>query len=253
MTKQTQFVDRRFALFALFVWIGPTAVTASELLDAVMAKDLAGVTAALAAGADVHEPGPSAMTALHMAASRGADDIALLLINAGADVDAVAGTGQSLVHPLHLATQFHYPAVVSLLLAHGAAVDATNSRGQTPLWLAAESGYADIAEQLLEGGADPLLGDDRFSDSPIYVAAMHGYLDVVKLMVSKGVDVNYQNPRTGETPLWVAAMDSRVEVLEFLLSEGADPNIANGKGEKPIQMSSNPLVQNLLRQSGASE
>lgn len=253
MPEPTHFGARGLVLLLICLWIGPTVVMASALLDAVMAEDVGGVAAALSAGADVNEPGPSQMTALHMAASRGAVNIAELLIKAGADVDAEAGAGQGSAHPLHLATQFNHPAVVALLLDHGAKVDTKDSRGDTALLLAAKSGYTDIAEQLLQGGADPLAGDGSYADSAIYIAAMHGYLDLVKLMVSNGVDVNLRNPKTGETPLWVAAMDNRVDVIEFLLSVGADPNIANDKGQTPIQMSSNSQVQELLRASGANE
>lgn len=255
MAERNSFGAPGFALLLLCLWIGPTAVMASALLDAVMAEDLGGVTAALSAGADVNEAGPSQMTALHMAAARGAVDIAELLIKAGAgaDVDAEAGAGQGSAHPLHLATQFNHPAVVALLLDHGAKVDVKDSRGDTALLLAAKSGYTGIAEQLLQGGADPLAGDGRYADSAIYIAAMHGYLDLVKLLVSKGVDVNLQNPKTGETPLWVAAMDNRIDVIAFLLSAGADPNIANGKGQTPIQMSNSSQALELLRASGAIE
>lgn len=253
MTRHICCYARHFVFLLLFLLVGPTTALASDFLDAVKAEDLDGVTAALSAGADVNELGSSTMTALHMAASRGSVDIALLLINAGAEVNAQAGSGQGLVRPLHLATQFNRPAVVALLLAHGATVDATTSRGETSLLLAAKSGYADIAEQLLQSGADPLAGEASYGDSAIYIAAMHGFLDVVKLMVSSGVDVNLQNPRTGETALWVAAMENQVDVVAFLLSAGADPNIANGKGQTPLQMSNYSVVQELLRKAGAEE
>jgi ankyrin repeat protein len=244
---------RRLGFLLLLLWVGSTSSLASDLLDAVKAEDLDSVTAALSAGADVNELDPSTLTALHMAASRGAVDIAGLLINAGADVNAQAGSGQGLVRPLHLATQFNRPAVVALLLQHGADVDATTSRGETALLLAAKSGYVDIAEQLLQSGADPLAAEASYGDTAIYIAAMNGFLDVVKLMVSSGVDVNLQNSRTGETALWVAAMDNRADVVAFLLSAGADPNIANGKGQTPLQMSSDPAVQDVLRKAGAKD
>jgi ankyrin repeat protein len=253
MTRHICCQLRSLGLLLLFLWVGSTNVLASDLLDAVKAEDLEAVAAALSAGADVNELDPSTMTALHMAASRGAVDIAVLLINAGADVNAQTGSGQGSVRPLHLATQFNRTAVVALLLTHGAAVDATTSRGETALLLAAKSGYVDSAEQLLQSGANPLAGEASFGDSAIYIAAMNGFLDVVKLMVSSGVDVNLQNPRTGETALWVAAMDSQTDVVAFLLSAGADPNLANGKGQTPLQMTSDPAVQDLLRKAGAED
>ena len=253
MTKRHLLCAWTFALFLAFFWPGATPVMASELLDAVKAEDVGRVQAALSAGADAKELDPSTMTALHMAAARGSVDIARLLIDAGADVEAETGMGQGKAHPLHLAAEFDRAAVAALLLEHGAKVDVRDSRSNTALLIAAKSGYADVVEVLLRAGADPLAEEANYRDTAIYIAAMRGHLDVVKLIVSKGVDVNLRNSQTGETPLWVAAMESRVDVMEFLLSSGADPNIADSSGKTPIKASSDPRVQDLLRKFGASE
>lgn len=244
---------RRRLLFVVVLICSPLPGSASDLLEAVKAEDLAGVQAALAAGADANEPDPSTLTPLHMAAARGAMEIATLLIEAGADVAVEAGTGQGKAHALHLAAQFDHPDMVRLLLDHGAAIDAATTRGETALILAAKSGYAGVAEVLLQAGADPLLGDAAYGDTALYIASMHGYLEVVKLMLAKGVDPNLRNPKSGETPLWVAAMDNRVEVIKTLLASGADPNIADDKGKTPVQMTGNSEVVELLRQSGAKD
>ena len=253
MTKLNPFCVRTLALSLFFFWPGATAVMASELLDAVKAEDVGRVEAALAAGADANELDPSTMTPLHMAAARGSADIARLLIDAGADVEAETGTGQGKAHPLHLAAEFDHAAVAALLLEHGAKADVRDSRSNTALLIAAKSGYADVVEVLLQAGADPLAEDASYHDTAIYIAAMKGHLDVVKLIVSQGVDVNLRNSHTGETPLWVASMESRFNVMEFLLSSGADPNIADSSGKTPIKTTSDPRVLDLLRKFGASE
>lgn len=252
METYSKLGGRVLLVLVLFI-CAASAGMASDLLDAVKAEDLAGVRMAIAAGADVNERDPSTLTPLHMAAARGSMEIAALLIAAGAEVAAISGQGMSKAQPLHLAAQFDHPAMVSVLLDHSAEIDAQTERGETALILAAKSGYADVANVLLEAGADPLLGEASYGDTALYIAAMHGYTDVVKLMLTKGVDPNLRNPNTGETPLWVAAMDNRLDVIAVLLASGADPGIADAKGKTPLQMITNPEVLALLRQSGAED
>jgi ankyrin repeat protein len=240
-----------WALCGLVAGWTPSAASASDLLDAVMAEDLAGVTAALATGADVQEVGPSAMTALHMAAARGAVDIGALLIGAGAAVESSSGDPVS--QPLHLAAQYNKPDFVKLLLDNGASPDLRDGRGNTALILAAKDGSVEVAKLLLAAGADPLIGDTAYGDSALYLAAMHGRLEVVRLLIGHGVDVNLRNPKTGETALWVAAMDNRLDVLNFLLAEGADPNIPDATGKVPMNMTSSPKVKAALAAHGAED
>lgn len=244
---------RAFVTLIVLLLSLATPVKASELFDAVMAEDAAGVVAALAAGADVNQRDASSRTALHMAASRKSAEIVVLLLDAGADVDAEADATAGRVHPLHWAANFGRAANVKALLEHGAKVDVVTLQGDTALLLAAKSGHVEVAEALLQAGANPLAEEATYGDTPIYLAAMAGHVKLVELMVANGVDVNLRNSRTGETPLWVAAMDDRVEVIAYLLASGADPNIANASGSTPIKMAISKNVKDMLRKSGARD
>ena len=91
---------------------------------------------------------PTATTALHLAARRGAADAAEALLDGGADADARASNGRS---ALDLAAKHGHVGVVQLLLRRGAVVDRAGS--ESPLRLALEQRHEDVAHALLHARA----------------------------------------------------------------------------------------------------
>lgn len=75
-----------------------------------------------------HAMKPPCGTALHIAASYGRDDCVDVLINAGADLDAVDIGGST---PLHRASYFRNAQCIRLLIRAGARVNLTDSEGLT--------------------------------------------------------------------------------------------------------------------------
>jgi len=71
-------------------------------------------------------------SALHFAASRGADELVHLLLQQGADPNAQDCNGNT---PLHLAACTHHIRVITILLRFGADVKMTDLSGKTPLHL----------------------------------------------------------------------------------------------------------------------
>lgn len=99
-------------------------------------------------------------TALHLAAYFGRDEVASILLAAGADPDAVADN-ETRLRPLHAATAARAPAIVGALVDAGATVDARQAGGFTPLMAAAKHGDTTSLRLLLEAEADPrLVADD---------------------------------------------------------------------------------------------
>ena len=72
------------------------------------------------------------------------------------------------------------------LLSEGAWVNHQETSGQTPLMHAVVRGYLDIAETLLEGGADPNLRTDRWGLSAMDMARGRGNQDMIRLLLMLG-------------------------------------------------------------------
>jgi cytohesin len=90
-------------------------------------------------------------TPLHIAARKGYIDIAKLLIDAGADINARDERYE--YTSLHFATTFGQKDLVELLINKGADINYKDKEGRTSLGIAIENGYDDIADYLRHHGA----------------------------------------------------------------------------------------------------
>jgi ankyrin repeat protein len=110
---------------------------------------------------DSRYEGKPGWTPLMHAVSSGHPKLARLLIEAGADVNAIGYsdnvyTGRSV---LMLAVQEGLTDIIPLLLTRGADINARNNEGRTALMLAAIDGADDIVRLLLDAGSDVTLTD----------------------------------------------------------------------------------------------
>lgn len=186
-------------------------------------RDVPG-TAALAqallhAGAPVEGDPIDSETPLMTAASYGDADVARVLIDAGADLDATAKAtaggvpgGTALRH----AVAFGMADVVDVLLDAGAtdlvqaaaAGDLTGAlTPDTPeedrvaaLRIAAEHGQLHIIDQLI-AASTPVDGVDRDGSTALHEAAYSGRADSVKRLLMHGADPTRRDTRFDSTPL----------------------------------------------------
>ena len=88
-------------------------------------------------------------TVLHIAATEDRPEVQRLLLQSGADPNAVNDDGAS---PLHIAS---YPGFAALLLRHGARVNLATKNGDTPLHShASERDSAEVIRVILKAGGD---------------------------------------------------------------------------------------------------
>jgi ankyrin repeat protein len=211
------------AVASLLVGVGfvfPAPLAAQSVREASRDGDAEAVRSALAsdAGAALETDGDG-RTPLHHAASRGYLEIAILLIDAGADVNATDEDGE---RPIHRAVRYDEDQVVELLLERGAEVDARNGYGRTPLLLVArETGSVPMAGLLLDTGADAN-ARDRFDDPPIHLAAWRGFEDLVNLFLDAGTTLPPPDSRENAVLVMFAAEKGLDRLFEGCAVEGVD-------------------------------
>jgi len=129
--------------------------------------------------------------------------------------------------PLHVAAEYGYSEIVEVLLEHGADPNIRDKYGETPLHVAAAFGNSKVVEVLLEHGADPNARDD-YGATPLHYAAAFDYPKIVKSLPKDLSDYD-------ATPLQGAVEFNYPEVAKLLLEHGANPNIQENKyGYTPL-------------------
>nr|XP_032813291.1 ankyrin repeat and SOCS box protein 8 [Petromyzon marinus] len=156
------------------------------------------------------------------------DSVAVLLQQQGADVNVGLGTQL----PLHCACMVGNTAGLRLLLQSGAQVDAVDGYKRRALHYAAERSFTDCVALLLASGAGASLPDGN-GDTPLHWAAFRGRAGNVRALLRGGACCRAVDTH-GETPLHWAAKRGRRAITAALLRHGADPRARNRHGETPI-------------------
>ena len=124
--------------------------------------------------------------------------------------------------PLHYAAENGHVEIARLLLQNGADVNAKNNYGSTPLHWAAEQDNVDILHLLVENGAD-LEAQDNYGWRALHYAAIHGISPFIQELISRyHVDINARD-NDWETALRVARNGHphpHPTVIDFLQSNG---------------------------------
>lgn len=200
----------------------------TPLMAAAEQLDAARVRLLLEAGADIAAvEDRGGWNSLDYAAMGGSIEVFEALLAAGAAItrEPFAGKHDS---TLHMAARSHIEAAekVQALIDAGAPIDALSSTGDSVLSAAIATGGGAAARPLLEAGADPFERDED-GDSLLIQAMTWSCADAVAALVEHGLDVNERasdwrglNP----TPLILAASSSgdSAAKVRILLDAGAN-------------------------------
>ncbi len=183
-------------------------------------------------------------------------DVANILIDAGAEIDATFLDGKSGTTPLvSLVTSFHphksgvAAELVRVFVNAGARVDGIMGDGE-PLRLALGFEYPESVQALLECGARIMnveiaagLGElelvERFVDKggissreleeAFWCACKYGHTEVAECLLKRGVDIDAKGG-ANNTGLVLASQRGRRDTVEMLLGDGASVALKNDFG-----------------------
>jgi len=239
----------------------------TSLLFAARVGDLASARLLVAAGADVNDTAPYGTSATVVAAHSGHGELAVFLLEQGADPNT-AGAGYT---ALHAAILHKDSSLVGALIAYGADPNARVERstpvrrdsvdyylhpsyvGATPFWLAARFSAPAIMRLLVKHGADPLVAhrpvywEGRLAESDDRAEVHEG--DTTAVMAAAGlggraplVAVDRLNRIAESAPVRSTRRDPdpvareavTLEAVQIATELGVDLNIANAVGETAL-------------------
>jgi ankyrin repeat protein len=220
------------ALLTGFLAVGVSAFgnapeAPEQYYDCIRRNDL-GMLQGLIKTAGVKQKDKHGTTPLHQAAANGSAEAMRLLVEAGAEIDAVNDFGAT---PLMWA--IGEPEKVRMLVGAGANVNARSKMGRTPLFLAAANdGSSATVKLLLERGA-------KVEDQALVAAAAANDLANIRLLIEKGANVNAKD-EAGRTPLMFAAGNGNLKAIDLLIGKGADVNAISA--EKSEMVKNGPIA-----------
>ncbi|UJR25974.1 hypothetical protein I4U23_007322 [Adineta vaga] len=131
--------------------------------------------------ANIEHRAKTGLTPLMESASGGYVDVGRVLLERGADVNALP-VPTSKDTALTIAADKGHHKFVELLLLYGATIDVRNKKGATPLWLACNGGHLEVVQLLITRFANPDSSDSR-KVSCLMAAFRKGHIKVVKYLV----------------------------------------------------------------------
>ncbi|MDQ8182659.1 ankyrin repeat domain-containing protein [Pelagicoccus sp. SDUM812005] len=190
----------------------PNIVTYKTIEEAIARDDLQDVRVHLHRDPQLlNTPGRGGMTLLQQAVMRKKSEIALFLLQEGADPNAKTKSGQTTAH---LAVTRNLPELCRALAEAGVDLGARDKQGWTALHLAAAKNQASSVRALIESGAD-VNALSEAGGTPLHEAAASGGEEVLSLLLEAGVDVSVVSSH-GVTALDLAKEYENAAALKLL-------------------------------------
>src|SRR5881296_4701978 len=229
----------------------------TPVMVAARSGNLAVVELLAAKGANVNARAARGQTALMWAVAQKHPEVVSVLLAHGADVHIRSEVlSQMMAVPPHGLPEYNRMipsggetalmfaarvgdlASAKLLVVAGANVNDQDAWGVSATTLAEHSGFGDLAEFLLDNGADANATGPGFTG--LHEAVMRRDEQMVAALLAHGADpnvalrtwtptrrdskdYNFQPGLVGATPFWLAARFTEPGVMRLLLKKGADP------------------------------
>ncbi|XP_062150835.1 potassium channel SKOR-like [Alnus glutinosa] len=170
------------------------AELALKVNSAAYHGDLYQLKGLIRTGADPNKTDYDGRSPLHLAASRGHEDVALFLVQEGVDINIRDNFGNT---PLLEAIKNGHDRIAALLFKEGASLN-IDCPGSV-LCTAVAKGDSDFLKRILSNGIDPN-SRDYDHRTPLHVAASEGLYLIAQLLVEAGANV-FSKDRWGNSPI----------------------------------------------------
>eukprot|EP00435_Cladocopium_sp_Y103_P026970 s1639_g6.t1 len=168
--------------------------------------------------------------AVHFAAMHGQVDMLKFLLEAGASRDAPMRDGFGAT-ALHIGAQNGELEVVQFLLEAKAQKNTTTTGGATALHFAAQNGHAHVVQFLAEAGVEKdavAYPGTAIRVSPAELAVQHGHQEVARVLVEAGAGA--------DGAVTAAVVTGNADILLMLLERRAEVNRPSEQGRTPLHV-----------------
>ena len=182
-------------------------------------------------------------TALHIAAEQGLEEIAEVLLDAGASPHT---RSVSLATPLYRAARSGSIPILKMLHDRGADVNASTWDYWSPIFEAVHSGHTDVVDLLLQWGASPDTANID-GDTPLSLAKLFRQDEMVRLLKKA---IKLRSAATDES-VTARSIDSRARSRSRVFKARRE-NITTAKNEraKEVQREENAIAEGRIETEG---
>jgi ankyrin repeat protein len=183
------------------------------------------------------------LTPVHVAASRGKEEVLRLLIDHGADVHGPSDADQWT--PLVFAAYRGHVRAVKILIENGAGVTAADGN---PIHYAGQRKHKEICQILADHGAiDDVVGSDDPALVRLFRAAYSYDPKTVESMLAERPEWVSHRDVNGRTLLHEACTHGDTKTVRVLLQNGADAKAPDHHGQTPEDRASSHRQHNVTK------
>lgn len=152
--------------------------------------------------------------------------------------------------PLTLAACGGHVELANLLIERGANLEEVNDEGYTPLMEAAREGHEEMVALLLAHGAEVNAQTDETQETALTLACCGGFLEVAHFLIRAHADIE----KGCSTPLMEASQEGHLDLVKYLIKQGSDVQAMTGTGDSALTYAcenGHTDVADVLLQAGA--